>query len=243
MASNILSRLLPPSNNMEPSIYEELRAHDQARQPYDVEQRAGMAVDEENLGGAFHDYDLEQADVFNGEDSRITTESTAFITQPQQRRQPLKKTKSGHTKNESGDRSKWAAQSPRILEDDGDDDVPASLLIEGDEEPLPSQPKMQQDKREPMAAKTPSVPGPSTRETRARWNTAQAHQRLHYEDEIRQPHPSVHDARIATGSPKERALWTWVNVTNMDHFMAEVYNYYLGAGIWCICLGRLLNLL
>jgi len=41
----------------------------------------------------------------------------------------------------------------------------------------------------------------------------------------------------------ERALWSWVNVYNLDAFLQEVYQYYQGKGIYCIALSRGLNLL
>lgn len=41
----------------------------------------------------------------------------------------------------------------------------------------------------------------------------------------------------------ERALWSWVNVYNLDAFLQEVYHYYQGKGIYCIALSRGLNLL
>lgn len=44
-------------------------------------------------------------------------------------------------------------------------------------------------------------------------------------------------------SAKERALWRWVNVEDLDSFLQEVYLYYVGKGIWAIGLSRLLNLL
>ena len=243
MASNLLSRLLPANSNMAPSIYEDLRAHDELSEPFDVEERAGMALDEENLGGVFHDYDLDQADVFGGEGSQVTTESTAFLPQQQQARQSRRQKRNEHKNNEGNTRSKWIAQSSRILEDDGDDDVPASLLIEGDEEPGPSQRKKQQSTQQGRIVKGPSVPGPSTREARARWNTAQAHQRLHPDEEADRPQPSMPQPSLIAGTPRDRALWTWINATNMDHFMGEVYGYYQGCGIWCICLDRFLSLL
>ncbi|PWN88153.1 APG9-domain-containing protein [Acaromyces ingoldii] len=43
--------------------------------------------------------------------------------------------------------------------------------------------------------------------------------------------------------PKERALWNWANVDNLDEFLQEVYSYYIGKGIFCIALSRALNLL
>ena len=44
-------------------------------------------------------------------------------------------------------------------------------------------------------------------------------------------------------SRRERALWRWINVVDLDGFLTEVYIYYIGNGIWCIALERLLNLL
>jgi autophagy-related protein 9 len=243
MASNVLSKLLP-SNNMAPSIYEDLRAHDEASEPSDVEERAGLGLDEENLSDGFHDYDLDRADVFDGEASRVTTENTAFLPHQHGRGLPT------HIRNEvrnTKDNSKpdWIAQSPRILEDDGDDDVPASLLIEGDDIAGPSEPPQQQRQstRPQRAAKPRSVPGPTTNDTRSRWDAAQAHQQLHEEDDVGRLPPKVPKRALLTGSPRDKALWTWLNATNLDHFMGEVYDYYTGAGIWCICLQRFLSLL
>lgn len=241
MASNLLSRILP-LNNMAPSIYEDLRAHDEASEPSAVEERAGIGLDEENLADAFQDYYLGRADVFNGEDSRVTTESTAFLPQQHGRRQQTQmRNESRNTKDTM--KPNWIAQSPRILEDDGDDDVPASLLIEGDDVPGPSQPARQRSMRHQKDTKSRTTPGPSTNDTRAQWDTVQAHQQLHHDDDIGRPQPSVPKSALLTGSPRDKALWTWLNATNLDHFMGEVYDYYNGAGIWCICLDRILYLL
>jgi autophagy-related protein 9 len=240
MASNILSKLLP-SNNMAPSIYEDLRVHDEASEPSDLEERAGLVLDEENLGDAFHDYDLDRADVFDGEESRVTTESTAFLPQQHGRRHSTQTRNEGRNTKDNSNHD-WMAQSPRILEDDGDDDVPASLLIEGDDVAGPSQPP-QRSTPQQKVAKHRSVPGSSANDTRSRWDAAQAHQQLHQEDDPGRLPPAVQRRTLLTGSPRDKALWTWLNATNLDHFMAEVYDYYTGAGIWCICLQRILSLL
>jgi len=42
---------------------------------------------------------------------------------------------------------------------------------------------------------------------------------------------------------REKALWNWVNVENLDGFLQEVYCYYEGNGIYSIALSRALNLL
>lgn len=43
-------------------------------------------------------------------------------------------------------------------------------------------------------------------------------------------------------NPRERALWKWANVENLDLFLQEVYSYFLGNGIYCILLNRALNM-
>ncbi|KAG0298313.1 autophagy protein atg9 [Linnemannia gamsii] len=41
----------------------------------------------------------------------------------------------------------------------------------------------------------------------------------------------------------ELAMWKWVNVENLDNFLARVYSYYVGKGMYTILLERCLNLL
>lgn len=43
--------------------------------------------------------------------------------------------------------------------------------------------------------------------------------------------------------PKERALWMWANVTNLDIFLNDVYDYYIGNGWNCITLSKICDLL
>lgn len=43
--------------------------------------------------------------------------------------------------------------------------------------------------------------------------------------------------------PKERALYLWANITNMDEFLSDVYYYYRGKGILNIVLTRTVDLL
>jgi autophagy-related protein 9 len=238
MASHMLSRFLP-SNNMAPSIYEDLRADHGLSGPDDIEERAGMAIDEENLASRYQDYELHDA-LFDGNDSRITTESTAFL--PQHRKKKSRESSSNPRRTKGGSKDKWFSRSPRILDDDGDDDVPASLLVEEDEESGgpsgPAAPRIS-----PKHVKSIPVPGPSTRDAQAQWATAQARQRLHDDDEIRKAKPGLPRLGMFSANPKEKAMWMWINVTNLDRFMGEVYAYYRGAGIWCICLDRLLNIL
>jgi autophagy-related protein 9 len=236
MTSNLLSRFLPPTGSA--SIYEAIRQDDEASEASDVEERAGMALDEENLREPLQHYDPEDA-LAHAADSQITTQSTAFLGQRYQR-----KTKTGRHGTKSA-RPRWMQASPRVLEaDEGDDDVPASLLVEGhEEEDYPRTPAPPPHHN--LDGEYPD-PGPSSRETPGRWEAARVQQPLHPFTQ-----PSVASRRrpggglpnLASVSPKDKAMWRWANVENLDNFLKEVYVYFLGNGIWCIILGRVLNLL
>lgn len=145
--------------------------------------------------------------------SHMTTESTAFL--------PTNNDRNG------------SIQPAPVYDDD---DVPESLLLEGGAHPSSSQPTSE--------GLPPPVPGPSTRRTRAQWETARRHQQLHAEGAAPVPRwrvPGRHGH--ATVDPKERALWRWVNVSDLDTFLAEVYEYYTGCGIYSILLRKFLALL
>ena len=43
--------------------------------------------------------------------------------------------------------------------------------------------------------------------------------------------------------PKERALYLWANITNMDEFLTDIYHYYRGKGLKNILLSRIVDLL
>lgn len=233
MASNLLSRLLPSNNPAARSVYDDLRAHDEASES-DLEEHAGLALDEENL--RFHDDELGHID-FNDGASRHTSESNAFLGRQQNQQAESRADRRGSSQK---GRSKWLAQSPRLLEEEGDDDVPASLLIEDDDITGPSTPNHARGK--PTRRKQPPIPGPSTRETRAHWEAAQAQQRLHRDDGTPIPPPVHFKPGVLTGSPRDKAMYRWANVRNIDNFIKDVYDYYMGAGIWCIMLDRVLSL-
>lgn len=230
MTSNLLSRLLP-TNATGRSIYDDLRAHDEAS---DLDEEAGLALDEENL--RFRDEELGNAEAF-GEESHITTESTAFLPRQQRRRQH-----EGGSAPRGKSQSRWIAQSPRLLDEDGDDDVPASLLIEGNDIPGPSKPTTPRSRQGKIPKRSSAVPGTSNRETRAHWEAAQEQQRLHREEDSTSRAMLPPRARFGLLAGEEKALWRWANVINLDAFVEEVYEYYVGAGILCILLDKALNL-
>ncbi|KAL1841019.1 hypothetical protein VTJ49DRAFT_4978 [Mycothermus thermophilus] len=201
MTSNAFSKLYPTPHGR--SFYDSLR-----RREGDPEDRAGL-LDEENLQHDFHDEDLEHAEGLGVNDSRATISG---VTSPASRGRG--RPQRGHHRN---GRPGWAPP-----EDDGDNDVPASLLVERHE---------------------PNVAG------RSHWGTAQPRQRSHggagdaFGPSRRGTAlPSSLFTGLVSGSAKKKAEWRWANASNLDSFMKSVYHYYLGHGIWCILLDRALQL-
>ncbi|KAI1489689.1 autophagy protein Apg9 [Biscogniauxia mediterranea] len=224
MPQNLFSRLVPSTDDR--PFYERLRANHDA----DIESRAGLDVDEENLAHSFHDDDLDPATTGLGlADSRVSTRSPVDGTRG---------VRGGISRRGAG--SRWPPP-----EDDVDNDVPASLLVEG---PGATTPRPNPRRSGPHPSRNPAVAGPSSRRTQTQWETAQAHQRLHQDDEdgpLLGGGEGAFPARRPgyTGSPKEKAMYRWANVSNLDVFIRDVYDYYLGAGMWCILLDRFLHLL
>ena len=267
---------------------------------YDVEERAGLALDEENLNEQFHDYDLEHADGLDIDASRATMDSTApgaiaggpvssaaaaaaaasvaatGVTPGAGKRAPAGKARQGHVNT---GHPRWGPSG----DDDGDnDDVPGSLLVEPQgaaAEPLPPMLKATPLRSKPTDRRSRgpagAIPGPATRKNRAQWEATQKQQRLHGDDTGTTaggggmrggfgapPAPISGRAAAAAGTQPghallsyfftsggsqkstayDRAMWRWVNVSNLDNFIRDVYDYYRDSGIRCILLARLLHL-
>ncbi|KAI9657277.1 MAG: autophagy protein atg9 [Trizodia sp. TS-e1964] len=236
MAPNILSRLLPTTTGL-PSVYETIRQHDESSEISDFEDRAGLALDEENLGQRFKDFELDHNNV---EESQIGMDGSSYLGKtdhrPPQRQQSF------------GIRPRWMADSARIRDiDDGDDEVPASLLIEGpDDRPTGTAARETTGPSGQPPLPRTAIPGPSTTAARSLWQATQAQQRLHLnEQESAATNPQLFSTKTSIGliSPKQKALWLWANVDNLDNFLRDVYDYFLDNGIRCILLSRILNLL
>ncbi|KAH8645631.1 autophagy protein Apg9 [Xylariales sp. PMI_506] len=228
MAGNLFSRFVPGRDDS--SYYTQLpEEHD-----VDIENRAGLALDEENLAHHFQDDEFHETGGFGMGDSRVSVGSAPTGPREPQRNQR----RSG--RRDAG--SRWLGAP----DDDGDNEVPASLLVEHGENPTTARTHTRRSDRQ--TSKPAPIAGPSSRTTQAQWETAQAHQRLHQDgDEAPEAvpfRPTGSARRLGLkGSPKERAMFRWANVSNLDGFTNEVYDYYLGAGIWCILLERALHLL
>ena len=223
MASNIFSRMTGRS------FYEELRGERDG--PYDVDDRAGL-LDEDNLNHDFHDHDLERAEQLGVNDSH------SVLGEPTNQ--------TGRGRGRQSTRFPSAPRSSRWppTHDEVDNDVPASLLIEhhhGDGEDA-SGSHLFRD----AGHGTTAVPGPSR--ARAHWETAQAQQRLHSDDipglaRRDNATPGSFLTSMVSGNARKMAEWRWANVSNLDNFILEVYDYYTGCGLWCILLERALHLM
>ena len=228
MAPTIFSRLLPPGAG-EPSIYETLRENEEFSEQSHIEERAGMALDEENLGEGFQDYELDEA-LANDVASPTTlsrVESSIRVSNG----------RSAATRR-SPTRSKRSSRKSML--EDLNDEVPQSLLFEGDDDTVA------EAREGGQSSIPPPVPGRTTPDTQAKWQTAQEQQRLHPLPGRRLPQPrNIPRRSRASGMthPREQAMWRWANVENLDNFLKEVYDYFLGNGIKCILLSRVLNLL
>lgn len=132
-------------------------------------------------------------------------------------------------------------------DDDGDNEVPASLLIEPHERDTIHRPQNTHSSRKTARPRNAPVPGPSTRRNREHWEATKTQQRLHQDDPLLGPsarnrgEPRVIGSTVI-GTAKQKAEWRWANVDNLDNFIQNVYDYHRGNGFWCILLDRLLHL-
>ena len=226
MASKLFSKILPPATGE--SIYETLQQNDESSDQSDVEERAGMALDEENLREGFNDYELTNADLGSMPSSKI--ESSEHIGG---QRTARARARGAH--DQSG------LVKKKVAVEDLDDDVPQSLLFEGD------RPQVTASREQGLPSIPAPVPVPKISDTRPKWQAAQELQRRRVDVDtlqsprLKSPPRKVHAAGVA--HPREKAMWRWANVENLDNFLKDVYDYFLGNGIWCILLSRALNLL
>lgn len=296
MSSNIFSRFNPTAGRSGRSFYEDLRSgeggghNEPDAEGYDVEERAGLAVDEENLNEQFHDYDLEHADGLGIDASRVTIESAApgtiaggAATSAAAAAAASSAARAGKPPAASrGRRSHRNTSHSRWGDDDGDnDDVPGSLLVEPQghgTDPFPPMLKATPLRSNPSDRRSRgpggAIPGPATKKNRAQWEAIQKQQRLHGNEMSgtdgssrrgygEPPGPvSGRIAAVAGSQPGhallsyfftsggghqkstayDRAMWRWVNVSNLDNFIRDVYDYYRDSGIRYILLARLLHL-
>ncbi|KAJ5779584.1 Autophagy-related protein 9 [Penicillium paradoxum] len=240
MSSNILSRFLPPTGS--PSVYETIRQHDAGSEYSDVEERAGLVMEDHRE--QFSDRELEDA-LADAQDSEIISPSTALLAQARSGKAPAQRASPFGTRRRRASRPRWMGQESSLGYElnDHDEDVPQSLLVEGHREDLKSRlPPPPRSHDRPDRRSSPSTE-PSPLPARTPWNEQRPPQPP---DDSGHPigrwfagqHPG-----LANIDPKKKAMWRWANVEDLDNFLKDVYTYFLGNGIWSIMLTRVLNLL
>lgn len=216
-----------PCRTVTNSFYKDLRSRDEERP--DREDRTMRDLDEANLAHEFNDTN---ADEIHDAESLISVGNTTT------RRGLKNSTPDGQRQQKMNRRpTSWA-----VDEEDLDDDVPASLLVENNA----MEPRQHLNSLATTAdGGVVETPGAATSPGahRAHWDAARRQQRL-YGDDAKigmQPQSVMETARL--GGRRERALWRWVNTASLDSFMRDVYDYFEGGGIWCILCSNALWLL
>jgi autophagy-related protein 9 len=231
MASNLMSRLLPSTGDEDSA---QVTRQNTLGSDTDHDD---MAIDEENLGGHFENQDLD-ALLAEAAGSEISERSVQLRPSERERGQPTAKA------GPSRITPKWMQQNKmrgRAARQEQDDEVPASLMLEEHRDVSPVLGRNQRrGTGETQYDLPPPVPGPATGNTRAQWEATKRQQQLH----DHRPAPVAPSSRSGRGparlsiaaDPKERALWKWAQVDNLDGFLGQVYNYYEQKGIWSILL-------
>lgn len=232
MASNFISRFTG-SNHASASIYETLRQHDEDSDGSDVEERAGLVAEPQNVRDDYHDVGSSH---MNFSQSRLDHRLTQDTGTDHRQGRVSRKGKSRAT-----NRSRYPGAHKLLDVEEADDDVPASLLIDPnagnqdhDSISLPPPPSQLSD-------------GPPLPED-VEFATPRQYPRLQSPGESNPRHPrnapvNPFWGRLANADPKEKAMFRWVNVTDLDNFLLDVYNYYLCHGFWSMLLVRFFNLI
>lgn len=216
MTSNFISRFTG-STNPSSSIYETIRQHDQDSDASDIEERAGLSPNsQQRYRDGFEDHEPARA---------------AFPTaRTHSSRQPTRV-----DKGKGVNRSRWKGAKSHALMDveEADDDVPASLLIED-----------ATGAHRSIALPPPpsSIPdGLPTFEETGFANHVQD-RRASNSNPQRPSTVTNFWGSLANQDPKEKAMFRWVNVLNLDNFLLDVYTYYICHGFWSTVLMRFFNI-
>ncbi|SPO01312.1 related to APG9 - integral membrane protein required for Cvt and autophagy transport [Cephalotrichum gorgonifer] len=230
MTSNAFSGADTPGRSRQP-FFDELRNNSGGSDAH--HDASGLGVDEQNLQADLRDYDLESG--MDGGQSRMTLDSRpdtaagAHIT-------------SLHGGTRGRNRNRWQSQD----DDDEENDVPESLLMEPNEvDGVPDlRPGLAHQSRH---TEQPLLGGHPSHKPLGRWDASRSIRKSHKGNRpppapAKLPTQPVNPGAAAR-SARDKASWRWVNVSNLDQFMLDVYNYYEGCGIWCILTDRGLHLL
>ncbi|KAK5084937.1 autophagy protein atg9 [Exophiala xenobiotica] len=227
MTSNLMSRFRPFPDRTAASIYETIREHDED----------GNASDEEDFAALprYRDEHASLASPRSGGNPRRT--SHAGEAQENKTARPLGPRSIAATGKSKRSNKKGFGRG-NVDVDDPEDDVPASLLIEDTARPRDApQGRPRNSTGDEVALEHVLHP---------QWQSSSPG-RLQRGEESLPLHVNnrtvIGTNTLATADPKEKAMWRWANVENLDNFLADVYDYYILRGYWSIILKRVLNLL
>lgn len=219
------------SSNAAASVYETIEAHEEDSDRSDFEHH-GAIEGGQHKRTASDDYDLESG-------VSPSAPPHGLQSRPSSSRSPILSRTQGRQANKRAGRPKWLPKGQDLAEnEDADDDVPASLLIEGNEIglgpgsiALPPPPSLVGEGR-------PRVTQPNSR------NPQLPSEPLLNDGLHRQAPSAIRNFASTTNTdPREKAMWRWTNVVNLDNFLNDVYDYYLYHGFWSIMLRRIFNLM
>jgi autophagy-related protein 9 len=197
--------------------------------------RGEQVDDMQGLGDSARPFDLEGIAVRDPADNRPERDRELLAASRARR------SGTHHPGFRDQSRGRWQPQ-----DDDEENEVPQSLLLEpNDSHGIHSPGTTQGDSGEhgvQARATTESRFGPAPPLEAARvYEANNSTEHLLPTSTSYQPPRVTLGAKIS--SARDKAAWRWVNVSNLDHFMLDVYNYYEGSGYWCILTDRGLHLL
>lgn len=212
---NLNARVRPFSDPAAASIYETIREHEEEIDDSEDDLRAMLERD--------HSNDVPSVNQSRSNRTAIGTRSHVSHSSKQHRA-------GRHDIDRTG-------RNALTRTEEIEDDVPASLLIEetgrGATSPTSRNQKLTHATGIPVPALHPEwSPTSPFRENRD-----------DYFPQHNVPRLGIGNNTMATATNKEKALWRWANVENLDNFLADVYDYYILKGFWSIVLRRFIHLL
>lgn len=192
------------------SLYETLRQQDDddSDNPDDLEAGVGMRA-------ARHDEELEGPNDYELRAPLDLTESQYSQTGPRQQSMF-----GARPRSRSGDSPRLNYMSAQLPELDTEaDEVPASLLVERTGSGAREHQRDVVRRSKVPAHSTLRQGGPAKPRAHAHWAESETIPRRGEQLRTQAEH---HQARMGLIDPKQRALWKWANVENLDNFLHDV---------------------
>lgn len=218
MASKVLSRFLPGTESV----------FDGPRRNTDVETDRMLEGGGPSDHEGFHDFDEEQ----EMDNLLVEAQSTPPRRHGSIPQSSLAPSRRGRVDQHSVVPTASQARSPSPTLDN---DIPASLLMEA------APPNIDSPEIAAQHQPQPEQPPQDGRN----WSRAQEQQQLFHDEPPQSANTFTSRVRPTRRqqNPREKVMWLWANVENVDGFLLELYQYYTEHGIWSILLSRVIRLL